>query len=826
MPGLNPIQDGSFSPSSRDYLAALCAAVCRRFTGVFYATDGKAKKLICLRGGAVAFALSNKPGERLEEQMIRAGTLSSDKARVAVTQSASQEQVPVKLMELEYASFGPMAEACRSQVQTMMMDLSSWARGDFVFREGEPEEKTLDFSIDVTSILVQSVISLQDRRWVLNQLGSMRSVYSLKPEFCDVDLQPGIADVITEALATAPEKRDSGPSFQHTPELTAGLAVSQIFQDINGTHTIRDVLSLSTVDEFTAAKIITVLKLFGLLDEGGSEGAPQDSVVDINGGRAPVSTSSQDGPRREPAEPDVRAEQSGQEAVDSEAIGQGAIEQERLQTRPDEAAPDRGSAEKQDAGHTCPEEDDPGDDVTGEVESEDEPEAEVTAVAESEDEPEAEVTAVAESEDEPEAEVTAVAESEDEPEAEVTAVAESEDEPEAEVTAVAESEDEPEAEVAAVAESEDEPEAEVTAVAESEDEPEAEVTAVGESEDEPEVEDTAVVESEDEPEAEVTTVAESEDEPEAEVTAVGESQADPGDAVTAEVESEDSPGNDVSAVPESEIDPGEFDHLRPSPVEMRSRKRTWVLSLLGVFLAGICLWLVVRTPTVPDSEVRDSARFDVSERLDTPATRGALPGAEPGLEIRDSTDRTVSNRLNMPAMREAPSGAETEPLREDSSPGSVELVVVDDIVPEGEADQAPETETKVQEPPRADSAALQYDAEGIRKARSLLEREQYAAAARLYLLSLGTEGHTISLAILCSPTSIGADLRSIDKEAPYFVVPFRLKDGRDCYRVLWGRYGSKEEALAQKSTIPDRYREALPDLDGLVQTMESVTNPH
>ena len=75
---------------------------------------------------------------------------------------------------------------------------------------------------------------------------------------------------------------------------------------------------------------------------------------------------------------------------------------------------------------------------------------------------------------------------------------------------------------------------------------------------------------------------------------------------------------------------------------------------------------------------------------------------------------------------------------------------------------------------------------------------------------------TLQFASMCDPERVAALLNSLERHESFFLVP-----AGDCYRLWWGRYGSRDQAVAaggvpaELSSIPEnpfprRIAEALP----------------
>jgi hypothetical protein len=95
---------------------------------------------------------------------------------------------------------------------------------------------------------------------------------------------------------------------------------------------------------------------------------------------------------------------------------------------------------------------------------------------------------------------------------------------------------------------------------------------------------------------------------------------------------------------------------------------------------------------------------------------------------------------------------------------------------------------------------------GVEGARAALRAGQFASAAAGFAAGLRNAGDfSVQVLVACSTETVSKAVRSVD--APeLFIVPVELQ-GRACYRMCWGMYGSDREAQAGARGVPAYFRE-------------------
>ena len=114
-----------------------------------------------------------------------------------------------------------------------------------------------------------------------------------------------------------------------------------------------------------------------------------------------------------------------------------------------------------------------------------------------------------------------------------------------------------------------------------------------------------------------------------------------------------------------------------------------------------------------------------------------------------------------------------------------------------------EKEIKKEEPPKSSQKLPEKEISTSQSPYSSLSKGDYQEAAKQFksIYSTKSGGFTIALMIACEKDSITKALSELKSPDKLIIFPHNFK-GRDCFRVLYGYYNSKEEAQKEFSTLP------------------------
>jgi hypothetical protein len=212
-----------------------------RVTGSLKLERAPLQKAVYFRDGQILFAASNDPKDQLASILVEEGKLGPDQMQVAQARVSPGNPLAKVLTELGYISQRELAEAARIKVEKILTDLYSWKEGTYQFATKSLPKGAIDLELSTARLLFASIRRVQDRDWVLQQLGSLDSV--LTPAG---DLDSFIAESHAEPLAT------------------------EVLRLADGVKTVKQIGSLSSLGEFEVCKVLTAGLVAGCLSRDGS----------------------------------------------------------------------------------------------------------------------------------------------------------------------------------------------------------------------------------------------------------------------------------------------------------------------------------------------------------------------------------------------------------------------------------------------------------------------------------------------------------------------------------------------------------------------------
>jgi hypothetical protein len=207
------------------------------------------QKAVYFRDGQILFAASNDPKDQLASILVEEGKLGPDQMQVAQARVSPGNPLAKVLTELGYISQRELAEAARIKVEKILTDLYSWKEGTYQFATKSLPKGAIDLELSTSRLLFASIRRVQDRDWVLHQLGSLDSVLTPTGE-----LDNFIAEAHAEPLAT------------------------EVLRLADGVKTVKQIGSLSTLGEFEVCKVLTAGLVAGCLSKDGSTLSSSDDA--------------------------------------------------------------------------------------------------------------------------------------------------------------------------------------------------------------------------------------------------------------------------------------------------------------------------------------------------------------------------------------------------------------------------------------------------------------------------------------------------------------------------------------------------------------------
>lgn len=134
------------------------------------------QKAVYFRDGQILFAASNDPKDQLASILVEEGKLGPDQMQVAQARVSPGNPLAKVLTELGYISQRELADAARIKVEKILTDLYSWKDGSYQFLTKSLPKGAIDLELSTARLLFASIRRVQEREWVLSQLGSLETV--------------------------------------------------------------------------------------------------------------------------------------------------------------------------------------------------------------------------------------------------------------------------------------------------------------------------------------------------------------------------------------------------------------------------------------------------------------------------------------------------------------------------------------------------------------------------------------------------------------------------------------------------------------------------
>jgi hypothetical protein len=208
------------------------------------------QKAVYFRDGQILFAASNDPKDQLASILVEEGKLGPDQMQVAQARVSPGNPLAKVLTELGYISQRELADAARIKVEKILTDLYGWKEGTYQFATKSLPKGAIDLELSTGRLLFASIRRVQDRAWVLAQLGSLDSVLSPSAE------------------------REAFIQESHAEPLAA-----EVLRLADGVKSIKQIGAVSNLGEFEVCKILAAGLVVGCLRKAGSVAASQEAFA-------------------------------------------------------------------------------------------------------------------------------------------------------------------------------------------------------------------------------------------------------------------------------------------------------------------------------------------------------------------------------------------------------------------------------------------------------------------------------------------------------------------------------------------------------------------
>jgi hypothetical protein len=203
------------------------------------------QKAVYFRDGQILFAASNDPKDQLASILVEEGKLGPDQMQVAQARVSPGNPLAKVLTELGYISQRELAEAARIKVEKILTDLYTWKEGTYQFATKSLPKGAIDLELSTSRLLFASIRRVQDRDWVLRQLGSLETV--LTPT---ASLQQFLGETEPEPLA------------------------GEVLRLADGVKSVKQIGAVSSLGEFEVCKVLAAALVAGALSRGGAPAIP------------------------------------------------------------------------------------------------------------------------------------------------------------------------------------------------------------------------------------------------------------------------------------------------------------------------------------------------------------------------------------------------------------------------------------------------------------------------------------------------------------------------------------------------------------------------
>ena len=217
-----------------------------RFTGALRFEHDDLIKILYLRQGEVLSASTNDRIDSIDDVLLRAGKITKDHVKLAMAKRSEQETLGDALLTLGSISRKELVWARRVQVVGVIRSVLSWAGGSYTLVADYLPKREEGTIFHLPQIIVEVLITGQDR------------------ESVEQELQGGDAVFV------------KGPQFETAfKRLSLNEEADRVASQIDGQRTVGEIASQSPTDSFAVYKLLHAFHLLGMIER---KGKPQPSL--------------------------------------------------------------------------------------------------------------------------------------------------------------------------------------------------------------------------------------------------------------------------------------------------------------------------------------------------------------------------------------------------------------------------------------------------------------------------------------------------------------------------------------------------------------------
>lgn len=219
-----------------DLVARLVDLWREQFTGAIRFENDGIIKIIYFKGGDVLSASTNDRSDSVDEILMRAGKVSREHVKQALTKRKENETLGDTLLNLGFITRKELSWARRVQVVGVIRSIGEWTAGQYTIVADYLPKRDEGTIFPLPQIIVEMVVTDQDRPKFERLLDSGSLVFSKVPGFAEAYGKLGLN-----------EEADA------------------IVAQVDGTRTASEVAAESHQDAFNAYKLMHALSLLQLL---------------------------------------------------------------------------------------------------------------------------------------------------------------------------------------------------------------------------------------------------------------------------------------------------------------------------------------------------------------------------------------------------------------------------------------------------------------------------------------------------------------------------------------------------------------------------------
>ncbi len=207
------------------------------FEGLVRVGDDSTQRTLYFKGGEIASATSNDDADRLQSILIREGRLTLPQVDMARSRQQPGGALAKTLIEMGFLNASELLDCARRQARQILAACFALDRGTFQIEPGPLSPRITVMGLATRRMIFEALLDVGDRQRIVREMGSMESVY--------------------RPTADASARRSA---LQLDPETDA------LAGRIDGSLSLRDLSSKSSLDDFTLSKTILALEILGVAE--------------------------------------------------------------------------------------------------------------------------------------------------------------------------------------------------------------------------------------------------------------------------------------------------------------------------------------------------------------------------------------------------------------------------------------------------------------------------------------------------------------------------------------------------------------------------------